>query len=72
MYAEYIPDKVTEKVEIDPNFKCKKCGCGDFFICDNDCGTKICQECNSEYFPTKSFFSIKPLVMSGHNPRCGE
>jgi hypothetical protein len=42
----------------------------DFAICDNDCGTYICMECDSSFY-----FIIqhnKQIIIIGHSPYCGE
>jgi len=35
-------------------------------ICDNDCGTEICNNCTDSYYSDKKGNYIK-----GHNPLCG-
>ena len=38
-------------------------------ICDNDCQTIICQQCNSEFHSV--IMSGRTLILLGHNPLCG-
>jgi hypothetical protein len=40
---------------------CPKCGSSELAICDNDCGTDMCMECDYERYGSAP----------GHNPECG-
>jgi hypothetical protein len=44
---------------------CPKCDTKrkDIIVCDNDCGTVICEHCDTEYYD-------KNVI--GHNPTCSE
>jgi hypothetical protein len=46
--------------------KCPKC-CNDAeYICDNDCGTYVCEDCEIEWYIDNT-----TTIILGHSPDCG-
>ena len=48
--------------------KCLKCGkeISLLVICDNDCGTIICDKCYANHY-----VDSKGILVKGHHPKCG-
>lgn len=51
-------------------FHCLECNfvLNSQIICDNDCGTFLCEHCSNEYH----FDNNNKKLIQGHNPKCGD
>jgi len=53
--------------------KCPKCLKPQeaFAICDDDCGTLICLDCNTAFYYSYDFYDNKIIIL-GHDANCGQ
>ena len=62
IHVENPEENIVEKNNEQPNEDCPLCGEYSEFICDNDCESRTCFQCEIDYHCGKV----------GHNPSCEE